>query len=136
MDTQQIVNKLCKYPNFIGVFARDKLPVRTKRPAGLVINTDKLASPGTHWVAYYIDENGVAEYFDPLGEAMPKNEISAFVKRNGPIYRFSNIPFQALDSSKCGAFCILYLRNRLNGLSMCQVHAMLSQNPNVNDAIV
>ena len=140
MNTQEIIKVLSSEPNFVGCFARDKLPKKTKRPAGLVINTDKAAESGSHWVAYYISGEGRSEYFDPLGEPVPRNDILKFVKRNsGNAWMntvYNNTSFQSDDSTKCGQFCIFYLRNRLRGRSTCEVHAMLSRNADVNDTIV
>ncbi|KAE9522568.1 hypothetical protein AGLY_017038 [Aphis glycines] len=39
-------------PHFIGVFTRDKLPVRPKHLESGIINLDTSNSTGTHWVAY------------------------------------------------------------------------------------
>lgn len=37
---------------FKGVFSLDKIPkFITRRPATLVVNTDKASQPGTHWLA-------------------------------------------------------------------------------------
>lgn len=139
MDTTEITRTLAGEPGFCGVFARDRLPKKTKRPAGLVINTDKASEPGTHWVAYYIGADGRAEYFDPLGDPIPDNEILSFVKRNNKAWQLTVqnlIPYQSTVSSKCGQFCIFFLRHRLNGRSICQISASLSLNPDVNESIV
>lgn len=138
MNTDEIIKKLENEKNFVGVFPRDRLPKRTGRPAGLVINMDKAKDSGSHWVAYFISANGSSEYFDPLGEPPPRNEIQDFLKRNGSNgwLGWNNIPFQSSESGKCGEFCILFLRNRLKGRSTCEVHALLSQNSAVNDSIV
>ena len=140
MNTQQINKALSSEPNFVGCFARDRLPKKTKRPAGLVINTDKASESGSHWVAYFISDDGRSEYFDPLGEPIPSNEILKFVKHNaGNAWMntvYNNASFQSNYSTKCGQFCIFYLRNRLRGRSICEVHALLSRNKAVNDSIV
>ncbi|KAF0704364.1 protein ALP1-like, partial [Aphis craccivora] len=43
---------LLKIPHFIGVFTRDKLPVRPKRFESAIVNLDTVNGIGTHWVAY------------------------------------------------------------------------------------
>lgn len=139
MNTEQIIKSLSLYPDFAGVFARDQLPHFTKRPAGLIVNTDPASKSGSHWLAYFIDAEGRSEFFDPLGDPVPDNEILKFIKRNSKGWMnttYSNIPFQSVASDKCGEFCIFYLKNRFKGYSSCLVHALLSQNPNVNDSIV
>ena len=139
MNSKEIAEALDGEPGFAGVFARDQLPERTERPAGLVINHDVSSRPGSHWVCYFISEAGESEYFDPLGDHVPENEIMEFIKRNSDGWRKTvrnNIAFQAEESSRCGDFCIFYLRNRLNGASVCQIHALLSRDRGVNDVIV
>lgn len=140
MDSLEINKRLKNEPNFYGVFARDRLPHKTPRPAGLVINTDKSSEPGSHWIAYYIDASGRAEIFDPLADEVPRNEILSFVERNNRdtgLGTVANvIPFQSTTSSRCGPFSIFYLKNRLNNRSLCEIHALLSRSAAVNDAIV
>ena len=139
MNTDEIKTAMANVPGFAGVFARDKLPYRTRRPAGIVINHDRAAQPGSHWVAYFITTEGEGEYFDPLGQPIPNNEILAFVKRNGGKKwgtSWNNIPYQSESSVKCGHFCIFFLKRRLSGKSACEIHALLSQNPDVNDRAV
>ena len=139
MNTKEITTALAGEAAFVGVFARDELPVRTQRPAGLVINHDDSSQPGSHWVCYYIGEEGASEYFDPLGDPVPNNEIMRFIKRNSDGWQKTvrnTIAYQADGSSRCGDFCVFYLRNRLNGVSLCEIHALLSRNPAVNDGVV
>lgn len=138
MNSLEINKQLRNEPDFFGVYARDRLPRKTPRPSGLVINTDRSTEPGSHWIAYFIDAVGHAEIFDPLASEIPKNEILDFVKRNnsGLGTAANVVPFQSDTSSKCGQFCVFYLKNRLNGRSLCEIHALLSRSAAVNDAIV
>ncbi|KAF0713725.1 protein ALP1-like, partial [Aphis craccivora] len=46
------IARLLKIPHFIGVFTRDKLPVRPKRFESVIVNLDTVNGTGTHWVAY------------------------------------------------------------------------------------
>ena len=58
-------------PKFKGVYSRDNLPDKIKDGA-YVINLDEYSDIGTHWVALYVDNNGVT-YFDSFGvEHIPK----------------------------------------------------------------
>lgn len=140
MNTHQIEKAMAGVPGFVGCFARDQLPRKTTRPAGLIVNTDRSTEAGTHWLCYFIDSNGQSEFFDPLGQPIPKNEILQFAKRNGPSGWPSTVvngfAYQSETSTKCGDFCIYYLTRRLNGSSICEIHATLSSNASVNDSIV
>jgi len=54
--------------NYLGCFPADELPTPAKWPCSLVANTDPSGEPGTHWVAMYMPEPRVLEYFCPLGQ--------------------------------------------------------------------
>jgi hypothetical protein len=42
--------------SFLGVFARDELPIIKNFPACFVVNTDVRSRPGQHWLAFYFDQ--------------------------------------------------------------------------------
>lgn len=140
MNTIEKMQQMAGVPSFVGVFPRDRLPSRTPRPAGLIVNTDKSTSEGTHWIAYFIGTDGQSELFDPLGSPPPRNEIMRFMLRNGnkgwPSITWNNIAFQSDTSWRCGAFCIYYLKRRLGGSSICEIVTSLSADTSVNDSIV
>ena len=63
-------------PRFNGVYSRDNLP--KIKDGAYIINLDEYSDIGTHWVALYVQNNGVT-YFDSFGvEHIPK-EIKAFI---------------------------------------------------------
>ena len=65
-------------PRFNGVYPRDNLP-KTIMDGKYVINFDKYADVGTHWVALYVEDIEVI-YFDSFWvENVPK-EIEKFIK--------------------------------------------------------
>ena len=79
-----------------------------------VINLGEYSDIGTHWVAFYVNNNDVT-YFDSFGvEHIPK-EIKAFIDRS--LSMTTNIfRIQAYDSIMCGYFyCFidLCLREKL-----------------------
>jgi hypothetical protein len=49
---------------FQGVFSVDTLPIN---PRLLVCNTDPSYKSGQHWIAIFIDERGIGEFFDSFG---------------------------------------------------------------------
>ena len=72
-----------------------------------VINLGEYSDIGTHWVAFYVNNNDVT-YFDSFGvEHIPK-EIKAFIDRS--LSMTTNIfRIQAYDSIMCGYFCIGFI---------------------------
>ena len=65
-------------PRFNGVYPRDNLP-KTIMDGKYVMNFDKYADVGTHWVALYVEDIEVI-YFDSFWvENVPK-EIEKFIK--------------------------------------------------------
>ena len=63
-------------PRFNGVFSRDNL--QKIKDGTYIINLDEYSNIGTHWVAFYV-QNNHATYFDSFrGEHIPK-EIKTFI---------------------------------------------------------
>ena len=133
----EIEKHLASYPDFVGVFPRNRLPRKVKRPCGGIINLDNHDEPGSHWVAFFLDDGCFTEYFDPLGSYPVFKEIKSFLKKYSPLgISFNNLPLQGDKSTSCGHFCIYFLQNRFKGHSFCQVLSDLSLNNIVNDFIV
>ena len=56
--------------SFQGVYPSDRLPKEIEDyPVALVANVDPHDKPGSHWCAFYIDENQDGEFFDSYGQA-------------------------------------------------------------------
>src|SRR5207237_5940687 len=53
---------------YAGTFACDMLPSTVDHPAAIVANADPSSMPGSHWIAFYIDEKERGEYFDSYGD--------------------------------------------------------------------
>ena len=89
-------------PRFNGVFSRDNLPNSIKNGA-YVINLDEYHNIGTHWVAFYVN-NQTITYFDSFGvERFPK-KIMKFIGNKKIITNIFRI--QAYDSIICGFFVL------------------------------
>ncbi len=84
MNTIQINELLSEYDCFIGTYPRDLLPKEKIkiRPCALIVNTDESSKPGEHWLAIYLNANGIAEYFDSFGFMPMHNDIIKFLLRN------------------------------------------------------
>ena len=94
---------------FNGVYSRDNLPKRSSteiKDEAYVINLDESSDIGTHWVALYVQNNGVT-YFDSFGvEQIPK-EIRTFISNKN--IKTNIFRIQAYDSIMCGYFCIGFI---------------------------
>ena len=87
------------------VFILEIICLRLKNEA-YVINLDKYADVGTHWIALYAKNNEVI-YFDSFGvEHVPK-EIKRFIGQKSIITNIFRI--QANNSIMCGYFCIGFI---------------------------
>ena len=87
-------------PRFNGVYSRDNL--QKIKDGAYIINLDEYSDIGTHWVAFYIQNN--VTYFDSLGvEHIPK-EIKTFIGNKN--IKANMFRIQAYDSIMCGHFCI------------------------------
>ena len=95
-------------PRFNGVYSRDNLP-KTIKNGTYVINLDKYADVGTHWIALYVKKNEVI-YFDSFGvEHVPEEHVEHVWCRT--CFRHEDIKtnifrIQAYNSIMCGYFCI------------------------------
>ena len=71
LNTLQLTLALRKHAQtanqFVGVFARDELPLIIEEiPAIIIANTDPSTKSGSHWILFYFDINGNVEYLDSL----------------------------------------------------------------------
>jgi hypothetical protein len=104
--------------HFLGVFANDELPHTIHSfPALLVVNTDPISKPGTHWIAYYFDHQQRLDYFDSQG-LPPNGRLARFAKRNSWDMAYCNKPLQGFHSAACGYYCIAFLALRARGYTL------------------
>lgn len=92
-------------PYFRGVYMRDKLPKKAYRRECGIINLDTYRGPGTHWVAYYKNNND-AEYFDSFGNLQPPLEVLKYLGNNVTYNYKREQPFNTYN---CGHLCLQYL---------------------------
>ena len=137
MFGDEIRKKMGKIPNFLGVYARDQLPMDITIPMGLIVNTDDSHNQGEHWLAIYIDEKGFGEYFDSYGLPPLHNEFWTFLLENSPEgFFYNNIPLQCSVCVTCGQFCIAHLILRLRGHNYCDFISLFTRNTLKNDKLV
>jgi hypothetical protein len=95
--------------NFLGAFARDQLPKHLEWPSSLIVNTDPIKESGEHWLALFINKDGVCEFFDPLGFSPKYHKFENYIKQNSSKYFYNDQRIQSLFSKNCGYFCCLFL---------------------------
>lgn len=123
---------------FEGVFAADTLPRRlNKNPALVIMNVDVIKKPGSHWQAVFIDKNGKGEFFCSYGLPPFVSHHRNFLNRVCKSWKYNPVSLQALDSTVCGHYCLLYLIHKSHGYSLNDfVNMYFDENADKNDAIV
>jgi len=112
MNASQIASALENTKLFRGVYSRDNLPKRFKKPAAFIVNTDSQKEPGEHWVVIFVNKNNV-EYFDPLGFPPIGKHFFEFVRchtKRAFLYNCKTIQNPA--SNKCGNYCIAFVKHK------------------------
>lgn len=124
----------------LGVYASNRLPrQRINQASGLIVNTDVYSQPGQHWCAIYNDGKGRIEFFDSYGRPPERNShhIKSWIHERANSCSFNRKQLQSNHSSVCGFYCILYLHQRLRGISLDDfVETFDSSNLEANDDYV
>ena len=75
--------KIQKYyenkPTFNGVYSRNNLS--KIKDGAYIINLDESESIGTHWIAFYVNDNNVV-YFDRFGVEKIRKETKKIIGKN------------------------------------------------------
>ena len=107
-----------------GVYAADRLPAHSKMNSSdicFIVNTDTNDGPGAHWLAFYYDHaKRCLEYFDSFGLPLSFHQnvyrtLNNQIARILPINKYGML--QALETTACGYYCILYLHYRTHNCS-------------------
>jgi hypothetical protein len=109
-----------------GVFARNELPSHLL-PGGYVVNSDDRGSPGQHWMAVYVTEDGMVEFMDSFGRKPQDYKLDL----NCTYYSRA---VQSANTGTCGLYVLYYLFWRCRGIPMHVIMSTLN-NPN-NDTTV
>ena len=104
---------------FHGVYACDTLPRALFQLSALfIVNTDPASKPGTHWQAIFVDKDRRGEFFDSYGLPPFVPQHVQFLNKMCKSYKYNHVDLQALDSSVCGQYCVMYLLFKAHGFSM------------------
>jgi len=117
MNSKQIDRELKSVRVYRGTYARNELSrLKLRKPFALVVNTDSSREPGEHWAAIYAPVRGRCEYFCPLGWIPNKQILNFLIKTSGYwVYCYDQNQF--FPSSKCGRYCIAFIKARNSGMS-------------------
>ena len=101
-------------------------------PGCFVANTETSSQKGQHWVAFWVDEDEKADYFDTMGrEPINQYFLHFLAKCNGWDYNKQRV--QGLATT-CGQYCIFFLLTRAKGLGMQEVVNLFDlSDPAAND---
>jgi len=120
---------------FQGVFSADRLPQNPPLPCCLIANTDPESRPGSHWVAFYIDGNGIGEYFDSYGRPPTVQAFKDFLQKNTADWIHNDRLLQGVLSSTCGQYCIFYLLHRCRSVPMSDIVTMFNEHERADNDV-
>jgi hypothetical protein len=128
-------DELLARDKFVGVFSADTIPEK-EYPGAYIVNTDTVAEPGEHWVAFYCEKQGQLEAFDSFGKN--PGEYSIHIKEwMGQDYIIlSSAGLQSNDSTVCGNYCLYFLLLRCHGFSYEDVLSIFCSDNKLNDKYV
>lgn len=119
LTTSEISAQLKGARFFIGVFPCDRLPIVTRFPATLIVNTDPADEPGEHWIAMHLRTGHQYDFFDPFGFPPLVRELQVFAHRYGKGgQRYNSLTLQDVNTTLCGDYCICFVQCVANGIDM------------------
>ena len=97
-------------PSFRGCYPINKIPVFTKLPACVILNTDPAGEKGEHWLALIVKKNCFI-YFDSFGVGVMEPQLLQYLKKYKGTQRifFSEICIQHYSSHSCGLYCTAFI---------------------------
>ena len=108
-------------PRFNGVYSRDNLS-RIKDGA-YIINIDEYSDIGTHWIAWYVQNNDVT-YFNSFGVEHISKEINTFIGNKN--IKTNIFRIQTYDSIMRGYSCIECIGLMLAGKTLTEFTNLFS----------
>ena len=141
MNSLQIIKVLesDKYTKkkFLGVFARDELPIKIKYPSCLILNTDKRNGPGEHWLAIFYDENKNAEFFDSFGYMPDFYKLTTYLNKTCKNWQANQQRIQGFFSKLCGLYCLFFLHQKCRNVTLQEIQNNFNkEKQDLNDDIV
>ena len=106
---------------FLGVFARNELPLHPAYPSCLVFNTEPRGLSGEHWLGLFYDEMGRCDFFDSYAMPASRYGLNAYLDKTATAWKGNKKRIQG-DSLYCGHYVIFFLlfRARSEALTFFQ----------------
>lgn len=141
LDTNDINNVMQQYHDiyksfkFLGALPSDfynKISFKIEdlkkyNQVGIIFNLDTHDMPGSHWVAFMVNNsNKSIEYFDSTGE-YPNKYITQFIKQVLSDRKFKNYNVKIntnvhqRENTECGVYSIYYIIHRLLGYTFEEI---------------
>lgn len=133
---QILSNNISTKSSFLGVFARDELPIIETYPASFILNTANRSHPGQHWIAFYFDEKQICNFFDSYGHNPDFFRLKKYIKNYSDLLLYNKKVIQGWKSENCGFYCILFLILRSSGYSLEKICDLFHEFPNKNDEMI
>lgn len=122
---------------FMGVYAKDRLPMISFYPCSFVFNTDPSSKPGQHWLAIYFNKDHSCEVFDSYGNPPEFYQLNQYLNKWAKHYEYNNTRLQEWGSSMCGYYCIFFILLKNRFFSLNEVVDMFSKHDfGINDYLV
>lgn len=102
----------------------------------IVANTDNHKQAGSHWVSFYVDDNGQGVYFDSYGLPPLISNFQRGLRKNCTSYRWNSKTIQSSSSKFCGEYCIMFLYYMSRNYKLEEFCALFSRNRKKNDILV
>jgi len=139
MDTLQIEkilfhNRITR-SYFIGCFASDKIPQEVRKyPCSMVVNLEKSSQNGSHWIAFFIENQEKILIFDSLLLPEPPISIKNFISKF-PNRVINNVPLQNPLFPTCGQHCITFIYFISSGFSYKKFLSLLLNHSNPDEFV-
>jgi len=105
--SDELDERLRHVPQYLGCFAIDLLPKRLKAGESLIVNQDRQAGEGTHWMAV-ASAHGLLAIFDAFG-GPPDPRILAMCRASTGKVFANTLQYQPATSSACGPLSAYFI---------------------------
>ena len=123
---------------FIGTYPSCMSPSTKKKIYSFITNTDDHFSSGTHWNAWFVNNNELT-FFDTFGRSYNNTDFPKFYEKIVNTFenvKYSTVELQSKDSWTCGYFCINFIYSHSLGIDFKDFLNDFSKNLEFNDYIV
>ena len=112
-----IENLMFHFPNFLGVYSSDNIPLLTDKRQSIIINFDRSYEMGSHFIAIFMKNKKTCLYFDSLNFENIPIELSVYLQQYPNVEDLSK-NIQSRFSTFCGFYCMLFILCNLINYNM------------------